>query len=130
MLLSPTSPAERRIYGALMAAVIVAHLAVLWAPTYNTLVDYPAHLSRVWALYHYDSIPFFQAVFVRMLDPMANLAIDLIVPALLHFMGPLAAGKVFLSLIVVLFAAGCHLLATTIYGRPSWMAVIAAFAVF
>jgi len=110
--------------------VIAILLAILWIPQYNTLQDYPIHLARAWALDHYDRTPFFQTVFARALDPIPNLAIDLIVPPLLWVLPPLIAGKVFLSLIVLLFAAGCHGLASAIYGRPSWTVPIATFAVF
>jgi hypothetical protein len=126
----PASSGERKAYWAALAAVVAIHLAVLWIPAYNTLVDFPAHLNRAWALYAYDRTPFFQDIFVRILDPVPNLAIDLVVPVLLNFLPPIAAGKVFLSLIVLLFAAGCHWLAVVIYGRPSWTAPIAVFAVF
>ena len=126
----PGTRGERRAYSATLGAVVAIHLAVLWIPAYNTLVDYPFHLSRAWALHTYNRTPFFQEVFVRVFDPMPNLAIDLIVPPLLHFLPPIAAGKVFLSMIVLLFAAGCHWLTMAVYDRPSWMAPLAVFAVF
>ena len=114
----------------MLAAVVVVHLAVLWNPAYNALVDYPFHLGRAWALHVYDRTPFFQGIFARTFDPMPNLAIDLVVPPLLYFLPPVVAGKVFLSMIVLLFAVGCHSLAVAVHGRPSWMAPIAVFAVF
>jgi len=129
MLVVSDSASERRAYWASLAAVVVLHLGILWIPAYNALVDFPFHLGRAWVLYTYDRTPFFQATFARVLDPMPNLAIDLIVPPLLYVLPPIVAGKVFLSSIVLLFALGCHLLAVTVYGRPSWAAPLAAFAV-
>ena len=129
MLLVCDSVGERRAYRASLAAVVVLHLAILWIPAYNALVDFPYHLGRAWVLYAYDHTPFFQSTFERVLNPMPNLAIDLIVPPLLHVLPPIVAGKVFLSLIVLLFALGCHLLGVTVYGRPVWSAPLAVFAV-
>jgi hypothetical protein len=124
------SSTGRRAYWMAMVAVVLLHVAVLWIPAYNALVDFPCHLSRAWALHTYDRTPFFQTVFYRVFTPVPNLAIDLAVPPLLHFLPPIAAGKVFLSLIVLLFAAGCHWLAVIVHGRPSSMAHLATFAVF
>jgi hypothetical protein len=129
MLAVSDSVRARRTYWASLAAVIVLHLGVLWMPAYNTLVDYPVHLGRAWVLYSYDRTPFFQSTFARVWNPMPNLAMDLLVPPLLHILPPVIAGKVFLSSIVLLFALGCHLLAVTVHGRPHWTAALAAFAV-
>ena len=125
-----SAPRERTAYWLTMAGVAAILLAILWIPAYNTLVDYPFHLARAWALYVYPRSQYFQSLFAESRTPIPNLAIDLIVPPLLHFLPPLAAGKVFLSLIVLLFAAGCHGIATAIYGRPSWTAPLATFAVY
>ncbi len=121
--------AARASYWTALSAVVTILLCIIWIPAYNTLVDYPFHLSRVWALHNYDHSPFFQRVLVRVFDPMPNLAIDLFVPPLLNWLPPVVAGKVFLSAIVVLFAAGCHLLSVAQYGGPVWTAPIATFAV-
>jgi hypothetical protein len=121
---------HRRAYWITLAAVLAVLLALLWFPEYNTFLDFPFHLARTWALHVYDGTPFFRDVLIRAIEPIPNLAIDLLVPPLLNFLPPLVAGKVFLSLIVILFAAGCHALATTIHGRPSWMVPIAAFMAF
>ena len=120
---SLAGPAKTGIspYAAVLAAVVVLLQLALWAPAYNTLVDYPFHLARAWSLHNYDRTPALQAVFERSFAPIPNLAIDLIVPPLLNFMSPVVAGKVFLSLIVVLFALGCHNLAVAFYGRPTWV---------
>ena len=127
---STVSGREYPTYWLCLGLVGLAHLAILWIPALNTLVDYPMHLARAWVLHTYDQTPFFQSVFGRVFNPMPNLAIDLVVPPLMSLLPPIAAGKVFLSLIVLLFSLGCHLLAVSVYGRPTWAVVPASFAVF
>ena len=84
---------ERNLYWAVLTAVIVIHLAMVWVPAYNTLVDYPFHLARAWVLH--AQTPFFHAIFIRSLTPLPNLAIDLVVPPLLYLFRPFIAGKIF-----------------------------------
>lgn len=120
----------RTIYWLCFGAVVSLHLAIIWIPSYNAIVDLPYHLARAWAIYHYADIPFLQQLFIFDLKPMPNLAIDLVVPPLLSVLDPIPAVKVFLSLLVVLFAAGCHLAGQAFYGRPVWTAPVASCCVF
>lgn len=114
--------------------VFVLTLAVLCLPmfliTYPPLVDYPNHLARTYILYHYRDIPLYQTQYVLAWHIIPNLAIDLIMPALLHFFDWNSASRLFLCLTVLSFAVGCHLLGTAIHGHRTWLAIPCTFFVY
>lgn len=97
---------------------------------YVPLVDYPNHLARAYVLRFYDEVPAYAAEYRVALEPLPNLALDLIVPLALRFFGPLTAGKIFLVLTVLLFVAGCHRLGRAIHGSPTWLALPCCFLVY
>ncbi|MGH9453818.1 MAG: hypothetical protein ACRD2O_07600, partial [Terriglobia bacterium] len=121
------SKSDTRLYWLLLALVIAILCLPLLTVKYIPLVDYPNHLARVYILRHYHDIPLFQQNYEVRLLPIPNLAIDLIVLFLLHWFSILTAGRMFLVLAVLLFVAGCHLLAKSVHGRPSWLVIPCAF---
>jgi len=120
---------DTKLYWLVLALVTVILITPIWLTTFNPLVDYPGHLARAWAIYAYPHDVFLQTHFIRSLDPMPNLAIDVLVPLLLPFLAPLTAGKAFLSLIILLFIYGCHELAYYAHHRFTWTVPLAAFFV-
>lgn len=94
---------------------------------YPPLVDYPNHLARAHILDTYDATPSYRQTFERQYAPIPNLACDLLILLFSQFAGIFAAGKLFLVLTAVLFAAGCHLLGRAIHGRPTWLALPCCF---
>jgi hypothetical protein len=112
-----------KLYWALLLLGCVLVCAPLWATTYPPLLDYPNHLARAYVTYHYDEFPDFQRTYSKLNVPVPNMAIDLVVPALLRFFEVRTAGKLFLTLMFVLFALGCHTLGVAIHGRPTWFAL-------
>lgn len=117
---------ELKAYKLLLLFVGFAYCLPIWTLRYLPLVDYPNHLARIYILHSYNGINNFQANFQRILEPIPNLAIDLITPPLLNFVSTEIAGKLFLTLTVLLFIFGCHLLGATIHRRPTWLAPICA----
>lgn len=97
---------------------------------YAPLVDYPNHLARAYILHFYESVPAYRAEYRVALEPLPNLALDLIVPFTLGVFGLLTAGKIFLVLTVLVFVAGCHRLGRAIQGTPTWLAVPCCFLVY
>jgi hypothetical protein len=118
------------MYYLLLSCVLLLLVAPLWLVKYNTLVDFPSHLARAYVLKNYSHVPYFQQLFVRVLEPMPNMASDIFLPPLLFCWTPLTAGKIFLSAIVLLFGWGCHLLAMSMHGRPSWAAPLCALLAY
>jgi len=127
---SLVSPGDRLLYRLLLITVLLLMVAPLWIAPYNTLVDYPSHLARAYVVKNYAQVPIFQQVFTMVLEPLPNTGCDLLLPLLLVWWTPIIAGKVFLSLIVLLFGWGCHLLAASIHGRPSWSAPLCALLAY
>lgn len=108
----------------LVAAILCLPVLLV---TYPPLVDYPNHLARVHILYHYPDVPAYQLAYTRLFEPIPNLASDLLVLAVLPWVNLLTAGKIFLTLSVLLFVAGCHLLGRAIHGGPTWLALPCCF---
>jgi hypothetical protein len=95
--------------------------------TYVPLVDYPNHLARVHILYEYANVPAYQSTYYRVLEPIPNLAIELVISLLLPFVDILVAGKIFLVLAILLLITGCHQIGTAIHGRPTWLVLPCLF---
>jgi hypothetical protein len=119
----------RHYWLSLLAIVIVLSLPILAVP-HPPLVDYPNHLARAYILRHYHDIPVFQKNYELRLAPIPNLALDCVIPLLLRWFNVIAAGRIFLLLTVVLFAAGCHLLGEAIHQQPTWLALPCTFFVY
>src|SRR4051794_35093464 len=68
--------------------------------TYAPLVDYPNHLARAYIFYNYSDSVEFQSAYLRVIEPIPNLAIDLIISALLPFVSIEIASKMFLILLI------------------------------
>ena len=122
----PDRPDDTYYWRALGAVSVFLCLPVI-SVTYVPLVDYPNHLARAFILYNYSEVPIYQATYHRVLEPIPNLAIDLIVPFMLPFIDILVAGKIFLLLTILLFITGCHQLGKAIHGRPTWLVLPCLF---
>jgi hypothetical protein len=119
----------RRYWLTLLAATVALSLPIL-AVRCPPLVDYPNHLARAYILRYYGDTPVFQQNYELHLAPIPNLALDFVIPLLLRWFSPVAAGRIFLVLTVVLFVAGCHLLGQAVHQRPTWLALPCAFFVY
>jgi hypothetical protein len=114
-------------YLALLIALLFILIPIMTV-TYPAMVDYPGHLSRAYALYEWKTNPAFQNTYEILLEPIPNIACDVILVFLQRFFDIETAGKIFLGLIAVFFCLGCHVVARELmkeYGRsgPPWMAV-------
>lgn len=126
----PRTDASRRLYWLGVVAVTVILCGPVLSVSHPPLVDYPNHLARTYILYHYHDSPIFQRNYQLHLVPIPNLAADAIVPLLLHKLDLLTAGRIFLLMTIVLFAAGCHQLGVSVHGKPTWVALPCAFFVY
>jgi len=97
---------------------------------YPPLVDYPNHLARAYIEYRYSFTPSFQALYERVSTPVPNSATDLLIPLLLPYVLPTAAGRIFLVVTVVLFVLGCHMLGRSLHDRPTPSALLCTFLVY
>ena len=117
-------------YRLVFAVVFAAQLLAVWLPPYNALTDYPIHIVRAYILASYNASPYFHRLFEEAMIPNPNMAIDYLATPLVPLLGMIVAGKVFLSLLVVVFDAGCHFLGRAIQGSLVWSSPICALLVF
>lgn len=111
-------------------ALLALYLCVpLLEVSYPPFADYPNHMARVHVLVHYDQTPVFQAEYARDRAPLCNLAIDLIGSLLAPRLGVMAAGKLFLLLVIAAYAFGCYYLALAVRSTP-WNAFVALLFIY
>ncbi len=116
-----------RTYYLLFAAVLLLQLGPIWLTPYPAMHDYPNHLARIHVLHEYSVNQTYQAVYEIDRNLMPNLAMDLIIPPLMDILSVETAGKVFLSLVVLAFNLGIHLMGIALNGRHHWNALAGTF---
>ena len=108
------------LYVAFSAAML---LPLLWAAV-PPLVDYPNHLARMWILVHRATIPELARNYLVNWRVLPDLAMDLVVPALMQVMSVIDAGRVFVALTMTGLVAGTITLHRVLHGRfaiwPIW----------
>ncbi len=112
---------------ALMLAALMAPILVVTVPP---LSDYPDHLARCYFLAFGAADPVMTHIFATRWQLVPNLAIDLIVPALMQVFPPLLAGRVFVALVVLLPATGIIALSTAWFRVRSLWQLGAGFVVY
>lgn len=123
---------EKTSYRLLLCLTCVLLCAPVVFTTYVPLVDFPNHLARAHILHFYEQVPAYKAAYAPAPAPapLPNLAVDLLVPALLRFFGLLTAARIFLVLLLLLSVAGCHRLGKAIHGSPTWLALPCCFLAY
>lgn len=118
---------RRRTYYTTFSILLLLQLSPIWFSPYPAMHDYPNHLARAYILHEYSISETFQGIYERDRGLIPNLAMDLIVPALMNIMTVETSSKIFLSFMVVGFNLGLHLIGLAIGGRPQWNALAATF---
>jgi hypothetical protein len=109
---------------ALLTLAIIA--APVWIFTELPILDYPAHLVRVTLLSNLPLDPILARYWTVHLRPVANLGMDVFVPAVAPLTGPVAGLKFFATLGLALWIAGAGLLFRGFWGRHDAQALLAA----
>ena len=114
-----TRPANPEIAG--FAGLLLAACAVLLAPLLLVdvppLLDYPNHLARAYVLAFASADPVLSQMYVSRWAVIPNLAVDLLLPPLLHVLPVHVAGRVLLGVALLLPVLGCVLYARAVSGR-------------
>jgi len=118
------------LYWIALLAIAAILVVPFWTVDYPGMNDYPNHLTRCFIIAHYHASEFFQARYIVVAAPLPNLAIDLIVTPLNHFLPLLLSGKLFLSLMALLYLVGCIWLGYAITGKRNWIAPLAALTLY
>jgi hypothetical protein len=87
------------------------------------LVDYPNHLARVHILANYRADPHLLQTYRLFLEPIPNLAMDIVATPLAWLFGTFVASKLFLVGMLLTYCCGCHALGYVGLGRPNWIAI-------
>ncbi|MDF0643655.1 MAG: hypothetical protein P0111_06460 [Nitrospira sp.] len=118
---------ENRTYFLAFAVLISLQLCPIWFTPYPAMHDYPNHLARSFILHAYNDSTSYQATYERDGRILPNLAMDLIVPNLMFGMSIETSSRVFLSLIILAFGIGVHLLGSAVQAPANWSALAATF---
>ena len=115
----------------LFTLVLVVLVGPIWLVDYVPLVDYPNHLARVALTLAWSHDENVQKLFSLVWIPVPNVAIDLVMLLIIKVVSIEVAGKLFLTILVILFALGTHLVGTAVSKTtPPWMALVAAFLIY
>jgi hypothetical protein len=95
----------------------VAALLPIAAVTLPPLIDYPAHLARLYLMANLDEIPALQQYFSYRWGVFPNLAADIVAPPLLALFEIYDAGRILLALALVLLVTGTLFLYRVVHGR-------------
>ena len=90
------------VFAVLLIGACLPILSVQLPP----LGDYANHLARMHIIAHVGSDPFLSQYFTITWGIIPNLAIDVLVPPLLHLMDVFVAGKIFVIAVVLLLVTG------------------------
>jgi hypothetical protein len=105
-------------------ALLTVFLAVAFSPLFTCsplpLADYPNHLARMYIISSFDNSPPLQRYYEIHWHLIPNLALDIIVPKLAHFMSVERAMLIFTALTLVLLVVGCFALHRVLFGGLSY----------
>jgi hypothetical protein len=110
----------------MLAALTVPILAVEVPP----LTDYPNHLARCYILAFGKSDPILSRMFSAHWQIIPNIGADLILPALMHIVPPLVAGRITLALCLLLPTTGAIALSYAYFRQRSFWQIAAGFAAY
>jgi hypothetical protein len=113
-----------------VAAVILLAVLPVLTQQYVPLVDYPNHVARSYIFAHFSDVAAFRSTYDRSFAPIPNMAIDVVLGGLMLIVGVDAGSRIFLALIVLLYASSVLLLSKALWRRVTWLTLPAMFLVF
>jgi hypothetical protein len=109
-------------------------LSTLLVPIFLTpvppLTDYPNHLARCYLLAFGNSDPVLRQMFSAHWQIIPNVAVDLILPRLMHVFDPLTAGRIMLVFCILVPASGAIALSRAYFRRRSLWQIATGFAAY
>jgi hypothetical protein len=112
---------------ALLCVLLVTPVLAAQVPP---LTDYPNHLARCFVLAFGGQDPVLNQMFSAHWQIIPNIAIDLLLPALMHIFGPLTAGRIVLAFCLLTPTTGTIALSYAYFHRRSFWQLTAGFAAF
>jgi hypothetical protein len=99
----------------------------IWLVLNVPFLDYPGHMARMHILVNSGDNPILREIYQVKWEIIPNLAMDLMVPALADQMPLFVAGKLFVSLIIVMWVLGPLALHHALFGKVSYWPLVASF---
>lgn len=121
------SSGGQNAYYLIFTVLLLLQLCPIWLTPYPAMHDYPNHLARVHILHEYIGSESYQATYERDWRLIPNLAMDLIVPVFMNIVSIETSSRIFLSLVVLGFNLGLHLLGLAINSGPHWNVLATTF---
>jgi hypothetical protein len=108
---------NKYIYYSILLISSFITILPIWIVKYPPLVDYPNHLARAYVISNYNNVEIFKKYFVLVIEPIPNLSFDFLIPLFNYITGDIyIAGKLFITLSVILIIYGCHKLVFNLRG--------------
>jgi hypothetical protein len=111
----------------LMLGCLLAPLILTEVPP---LTDYPNHLARCYLLAFGSSDPALRQMFSAHWQIIPNIAVDLILPKLMHVFPPLLAGRIMLAFCLLVPTTGAIALSRAYFRRRSLWQIATGYAAF
>jgi hypothetical protein len=128
-----TGQISARLWWTVLAAVAALLLFPLLLIDVPPLLDYPNHLARLYVLAFPDDAVL-SRIYAQHWSIIPNLAVDLLVPPLLHVLPVYLTGRIVLAIALLLPVLGCAAYSRAAFGRrslwPLGSALIAYNALF
>jgi hypothetical protein len=113
-----------------LALMLTALLVPILTTEVPPLTDYPNHLARCYVLAFGQTDTVLSQMFSTHWQIIPNVAVDLLLPALMHVFSPLVAGRIILAFCLLLPASGAVALSYAYFQRRSFWQIAAGFASF
>jgi len=120
----------RAVWWTSTALLLVALTIPVFAAEVPPLTDYPNHLARCYVLAFGNTDPVLSRMFSAHWQIIPNIAIDLLLPALMQVFSPFTAGRIVLALCLLLPTSGTIALSYALFQRRSFWQLTAGFAAF
>jgi hypothetical protein len=127
---SPVRDISATVWWAAFLAVVAVLLVPLFLTEIPPLLDYPNHLARMSILNRIHDDPVIARIYSVEWRIVPNIGIDIAMPALMHLLPLMAAGKVFVALALILPLAGVAALHRAVFGVRSLWPLAAALVTY
>ena len=121
MASTPPPPAQgERLFRIAFVVLLVLQCLPFWIFSYAPSQDGPSHLHNAHVLAHYNAEPFYQQYYQLTVTPAGNMSTQFLLAGLMQLVSPLLAGKILLTLyVILLFTSFRYLLrALTPHAEP------------
>jgi hypothetical protein len=129
-LASPGRTSPSALWWSALAALIAVLLVPLFLTEIPPLLDYPNHLARMHILSRLPEDADLARIYGTVWRIVPNIGIDLAMPALMHVLPLMAAGKVFVALALILPLVGVVALHRALFGALSYWPLAAGLVAY